>query len=750
MDVALKNRSEREAQGAERLTAFGGLNLLHLKRQVAELLSLIGGNGIFDEYTKHDISHIDSMLQLLDSTIIPATTLKSMSTADWLMLVLSVYFHDLGMLVTKSEYQRRNDTQFPAFRDTVLFSNDNAGKDYQARLVALGEEENRERFLYQEFVRAHHAERIRYWIEGTAPTQFGFTTQTATVLDELLRCLPTEFRQDLAMICESHHLDDLNNLSKYKTSQPYGMAAAEVVNLQYIAVLLRSADLLHITSDRTPSILFKTLIPSDPLSQREWAKQRAVRSIRVRRVRNEDGIIDPQTQSDTFEVHASFTDEEGFFGLTSYLDYAEKELLQSFKWIAQSQKTEGFPHEFPWRHIDQRHIETHNFLREQFEFTLDQEKILDLLTGHTLYNETGVVLRELVQNSIDAVRLQFFDATRERSRRQGKVSIHWDSATRALTVADNGTGMSQDIIQNNLLKVGASRYQEPRFRERYPAFSPISRFGIGILSAFMIADDVEIITVHEEEEKARRLLLRSVHGKYLIRLLDKAAPEVLQIGSHGTLIRLRIRPSATMGDVLGTARAWIVIPECNVTARIDDGPEHVIGFGSTKDALEDALVRRGLIPADRGEATSVRIRIDEWASGDLSVAYALVWSEYFKEWSFLPPYCRVEDRESRDYPVGTCLEGIRVEYASPGFQDQNCYAIANATGTSAPRTNVARSGLESTLETRQLIRQIYGALCGHISKELEEMQQRRGFSLTRAAAEAQYLRAAFLWTNETS
>jgi HSP90 family molecular chaperone len=56
--------------------------------------------------------------------------------------------------------------------------------------------------------------------------------------------------------------------------------------------------------------------------------------------------------------------------------------------------------------IDETSIETEGFIRDTFEFTIDQARIQDLLTGHTLYNDSRVVLRELVQNSLDAIRLQ--------------------------------------------------------------------------------------------------------------------------------------------------------------------------------------------------------------------------------------------------------------------------------------------------------------------------------------------------------
>jgi hypothetical protein len=407
MSVGLQSLAEQRAQEAEALSAFGGLNLLHIKRQLALLLQQIGGQGVFDEYTRHDISHIDAMLTLLTECIIPPRTLDVMPKADWLIVVLSIYFHDLGMLVTKSEYNNRHKSGFPLYRDTILFSDDDNGQSYRAKVSSLRSDEA-ERFLYQEFVRHLHAKRIKYWLISTAPQDLGVNPALADSLNDLLMPLDQAFRNDLAQICESHHLDDLDDFSKYKVSQPYGPTHDETANLQYAAILLRTADLLHITRDRTPSIVFRVLSPADPISQIEWAKQMAVRSVRSQIARDREGNADPDLPRSTIEVHAHFTNENGFFGLTSYLDYAEKQLKQSHEWASVGTKKHAAPHQFPWRHIDQNQIETAGFLRQQFEFTFDQPRILDLLTGHTIYNDTGVVLRELLQNAIDAVRLQHF------------------------------------------------------------------------------------------------------------------------------------------------------------------------------------------------------------------------------------------------------------------------------------------------------------------------------------------------------
>jgi HD superfamily phosphodiesterase len=117
---SLESYAERRALQATQYEGFG-VNLQEIKRTTAELLSQIGRNGFFAEYSKHDISHIDEVLRLAEWLVDDATK-KIMTDADWFLITLSIYFHDMGMLVTNEEFANRERSGFNEFCNQHLFS----------------------------------------------------------------------------------------------------------------------------------------------------------------------------------------------------------------------------------------------------------------------------------------------------------------------------------------------------------------------------------------------------------------------------------------------------------------------------------------------------------------------------------------------------------------------------------------------------------------------------------------------------
>jgi len=731
--MILETLAERQAEQATKMSAFP-VNLQEVKRVVKEILSTFGSNLIFKEYTTHDITHIDDMLATAD-WIIPAPTKKVMSDGDWLMLVLSIYFHDMGLIVTETEFENRSQSGFENFCNNTLFVG-SGGDDYKAKVDAL-DDSRRERFLYQEFVRHHHATRIKAWLNGDTHSELGYCSAQIELIDGLLAKLSSELRNDLALVCESHNLDDIENIKKYRQNHPYGNSEKEEVNLQYVAALLRTIDLIQITKRRAPSALYRLIDPTDPISQQEWAKQNAVTRVRAQKKIDDDGFVAPDLQPDTIEVFAQFENEASFFGLNAYLRYANDQIRATHQVLEKSKKTSTKNYQFPWRRVDDSNVVATGFMQEPFGFVIDQEKILDLLTGHTLYNDSSVVVRELTQNAVDAVRLQFFDA-KGGSEANGNICIRWNSSENELTITDNGTGMSQDVIENHLLKVGSSRYQDLKFKEQNPDFTPISRFGIGVLTAFMVADKVEITTVSPDDEKARRVSLRSVHGKYLIKLLDKSTDLIPRsIGEHGTQFVLRFRASAMQMNLTRTLESYVLFPRCNVTLTIDDSEAMKIGYAAPKDALEDYLAKESTVKRFGEEKTVVR----EMSSGGITVAYAMSFSSHYKDWQFVRvPEGSVSRRsEVRQAPTMSCVEGIVVQSNVVGGFDHSLLAVVNMTGKFAPKTNVARSALETTGEFEEAISTINRLLLDAVEAECQRLVEDEDYSLTWAVEQMPYL-----------
>jgi histidine kinase/DNA gyrase B/HSP90-like ATPase len=741
--VDLPSETERRAENAQSFRAFQGLNLRNVRDNVAEALTNFDKFSMLDEYTKHDISHIDSMLEIY-AWLIPDETREAMTRADWLLLTISTYLHDFGLLVTRDEYDRRQSSDFPAYKARIYENADAAYRDYRAQLEKLNAEE-REKFLYQEFVRSLHAPRIRSWLEETPDPRFGFDERIAQGVKSLLGSVEPTFIEDMGIVCESHHLNDLSDIKKYPLSRPYGSRPEEEANVQYAAILLRTADLLHITRDRVPPFSALVVNPRNPKSQVEWAKQAAVRRVRPRPdtdLAQAGGANTEVGPSGVIEVHARFTDSDGFFGLTSYLRYAQSEIAQSYGWAEESQAKGAIKYIFPWRGITTEHIEAKGFVARPFQFTIDQGKILDLLTGHTLYNDSGVVLRELVQNSLDAVRLA---SAVDGDAFVPRIEVHWSGARGELEVRDNGVGMSQRVIERNFLRVGSSHYQEQDFKKQFPSFASISRFGIGVLTAFMVADDVTVLTNSADDEQARLLNLRDVHGNYLVQLVDKSdsnIPELLR--AHGTSVRLHLRPSATLSGVRELLRRWIVVPGCEVVLFDDGERPTVVGAASVSEALTEVLLESKLARLDEnsklvgsyGQNVDVRAVVED----GLEVAYAVEWSKWLQEWSFVSlAEGRFNDSFESFPAFGTCVGGVRVTVSPAGFSQGGIAAMANATGLRAPRTNVARSAIERTEEYDETLRRIYRAYVDHVTAEMGELESARASSLTKAAQEASYL-----------
>lgn len=698
--------AEQKAKEAISLKSFSSLNLENIKQTLKDALEQNRSNGVFREYTQHDISHINGMLGLLDD-IIPDSTKTIMTPADWMMVVLSFYFHDFGMLVTEDEISTKSsDIDFQNYKRNNSFwaSDDEA---------------------YQNYIRDNHGERIYEWLVKLDATSTVPNTHI-DLLKNMIGSLSPEIHRDLAKLCKSHGEDLSQIQDTLEVDQQYEQSSSSKVNLLYVAALLRTADILHISSERTPDVVRKIISPQNPYSKTEWDFQQSVTCIRPLSERDRNNNVDHSIQPHAFEVKATFINEEAYSRFKDYVVNAEKQLIQTHDVCRDSCLKNQNSYQFPWDSINCDSIKTEGFNAEPLKFELDKDNILKLLIGHTLYSNSNVVLRELAQNAIDACRLMDSNSKAGSSDYQPRVVINWKPSIRELIIQDNGTGMDEYIIKNYLFKVGASRYQSDEFKRQNSDFHSISRFGIGLLTCFMISDEFDIITLWHKEKSAHKLRIKGIGGECIMR--NDANTEKILDGKHGTTFILKVREDIEFDNVADNLKSWIVVPQCKVEYIEESATPIRIGYDNEEEALKTYLLSVGINIDEK----NYRIK-KEYATG--MVFYFLEKkSELYGDWNiFAPNYKYLRDMT---VPIGLCVEGIKISDNTPGFKGKDYVALVNCTGITSPTTNVARDSFEQSKEYDAMMRFIYHAYLKSISEKIDLFE--KNHSLSWAVNEACY------------
>jgi HSP90 family molecular chaperone len=187
---------------------------------------------------------------------------------------------------------------------------------------------------------------------------------------------------------------------------------------------------------------------------------------------------------------------------------------------------------------------------EALKFELAAHEVVELLVGNKIYdNPPYVVVRELLQNSVDACRLR-------RAVEPGYepcITVAYTPGNPGrLTVSDNGIGMTEHVVRRYFLQVGKSYYSSPDFRAAYGAynFAPIARFGIGVLSCFLIADQVTLLTRHHSPGAVPlHLEMEGVHSLIARRPPPPDTPV-------GTTLTLNLRPPVVYQRLEEVVRHW--------------------------------------------------------------------------------------------------------------------------------------------------------------------------------------------------
>ena len=478
----------------------------------------------FEQYTGHGSEHSDAMLRCLD-WLIPSDVIEEMNVLEIAILVLAVYHHDIGMafdlqrkdvLMKTKEWRDVREVLIGKFRRSPTVED-----KYKSDPAVL------EQLAFVEWARKRHGEESVYWIETERLGKSHYFLGS--------RYYNYDPWEDVKELCRIHTEPSCDELETAKCGPAL---TGTTVNMCFLGCALRLADECHITVDRADEQMAKFIRFTDEFSRLKWRERQPVAG------------VGPDSNQRMLVIQANPTSADFHRAVVSMGRQIREELEKTNMTLDRKKS----PYCFPWFSVDfksqVKEGPTYNY--RDWEYSLNRSKVYDLFMGKNLYADESVCVRELLQNSVDAIWARWGS----RAPKEGKITCRRLVKNRdgkefeVIEVEDNGIGMDEDIIESNLLKVPAeSFYRTSRFAREHPealkVLIPIAQHGIGFLSNFMVAKTVEIYTRYYSPLKTPKEIHAELvsldQGIVYYKTPLKDFPEEIRNEAAGTCVRLWLK-----------------------------------------------------------------------------------------------------------------------------------------------------------------------------------------------------------------
>jgi hypothetical protein len=343
--------------------------------------------------------------------------------------------------------------------------------------------------------------------------------------------------------CHDYLKDNYSNVRSFKRVHPI-----------FLMALLRTADILQLQSERAPRQVEKVRKLRSPVSQGEWEMHQAIKDINW------------NVYPETIFIHAEPPNAKTYLRIKRLLSQIQHELDSSWTVMSEAYYAEESLRELGLkiRRIRSNLDEKEEFAKKveyipcQASFEVADTDLLKLLIGPLYGERPEIGIRELMQNSIDAVREvreyrkkhpELKDVEFTQQDAEVVVSIDEEEDGWWVTVRDQGIGMTLDTVRNYFLKTGASLRRSEIWRKTFEDEKGKSRvlrsgrFGVGVLAAFLLGNEISLSTRHISEPEDKGITFTAE--------LDAEAIELQRIKCPvGTTIRVRIS-SEVKDELLG-------------------------------------------------------------------------------------------------------------------------------------------------------------------------------------------------------
>jgi len=557
--------------------------LKRLRDRVAPELSCT--NIVFPLFTPHDEqNHIHPLFALADR-LLGSETIDALNATELFVLACSLYAHDWGMAVSEAEKKCLLGLAAPTTTDHfVLLGDDKA--DF-AKLLKGNRIANSRALsdvpleLWQTHIRKTHAAR------------------SASRVRAFFLTIDPNLGDAVALVSEGHNLD-VERLRAFESALPL---QGESANIRALALYLRLIDLFDLAQDRTPYALWKFISPENPKSAEEWNKHRALSPV----------VIEQFQGGRCLKIHGATDDHRVYAALEDLREYCDSQLRLS----------NGLLNELEPRyqprllHLDWK-VEPKGFEPITVRFEFERQAMINVLSDEIYRGDHYVFLRELLQNSIDAIRLRraLHQSKNTGVTFEGAIHVkveHQTGGHATVSWTDNGCGMSAFIVRNYLTVAGRSFYRSEDFQKLGVQMDPISRFGVGILSCFMVGERLEIVTRQDPQlEPPAEVLKIEVHNPQRHLRIERLPPN--NPPPIGTTVNVFVG-SFALKDEHSTAMVRL-----KVTEYLKD----IAGFVEFPIYVEEDGKRTLILHPKRGNSLK---KLGDWEVASLDRSFA--WQDFF-------------------------------------------------------------------------------------------------------------------------